>query len=87
MLNDLKPISPGSSNSRFISKPKPFEIFNEAYTEAQSVLAVEQRVGKERRCPHCGTAGAYKNGITHGLKLYRCAKGCGRTFKAVSDSP
>ena len=48
---------------------------------------MEQRVGKDRRCPHCGTEGAYKHGITRGLQRYRCAKGCGRTFNAASDSP
>ena len=63
------------------------KILNEAYSEAQSVLAVEQRVRKDLRCPHFGTEGAYKHGITRGLQRYRCAKGCGRTFNAVSDSP
>ncbi len=51
------------------------------------MLAVEQRVDKERRCPHCGSAGLCEHGGTRGLQRYRCAKGCGRTFNAVSDSP
>ena len=44
-------------------------------------------MSKDRRCPHCGTVGACKHGITLGLERYRCAEGCSRTFNAVSDSP
>lgn len=51
-----------------------------------SVAAVEQAVGAERRCPHCGTTKARRHGHVRGLQRYRC-RSCGRTFNAVSCSP
>ena len=53
---------------------------------AMSIMAIEQAVGEDRTCPHCGTAGAVANGHNKGLQRYRC-KGCKRTFNALSRTP
>lgn len=53
----------------------------------ESVLDVlEQRVGAERRCPHCETMGAVIRGRANGLRRYYC-RGCEKTFNAVTGTP
>ena len=51
-----------------------------------SIAAIELRVGADRACPHCGTAGAVSRGMARGLRRYRC-KGCGKSFNAVTGTP
>jgi len=59
----------------------------EGSSSLESVLEVlEQRVGAERRCPHCETTGAVIRGRANGLRRYHC-RGCGKTFNAVTGSP
>jgi transposase-like protein len=54
--------------------------------EAEVVAALESCVRDERRCPHCGTAGAVKRGRANGLRRYRC-KACGKSFNALTGTP
>jgi transposase-like protein len=53
----------------------------------ESVIALlEQRVGTDRRCPHCETLGAIICGRSNGLRRYLC-RGCGKTFNALTGTP
>jgi len=47
---------------------------------------LEQRVGSERRCPHCETTGAVIRGRANGLRRYHC-RGCDKTFNALTGTP
>lgn len=47
---------------------------------------LEQRVGAERRRPHCETTGAVIRGRSNGLSRYHC-RGCGKTFNALTGKP
>ncbi|MBB4268136.1 IS1595 family transposase [Roseospira visakhapatnamensis] len=47
---------------------------------------LEQRVGAERRCPHCETTGAVIRGRANGLRRYHC-RGCNKTFNALTGTP
>lgn len=49
-------------------------------------VAVEQVIGENRTCPHCGAADAWRYGSKHGKQIYRC-RDCRRTFDAMSQSP
>jgi transposase-like protein len=51
-----------------------------------SLAAIELGVGEDRRCPHCGMAGAVANGKARGLQRYLC-KACRRTFGALTGTP
>ena len=52
---------------------------------AASLAAIELGVDDERRCPHCGSAGAVSRGKARGLRRYRC-KACGKTFGALTGT-
>ena len=52
---------------------------------AASLAAIELGVDDERRCPHCGSAGAVSRGKARGLRRYRC-KTCGKTFGALTGT-
>ena len=52
---------------------------------AASLAAIELGVDDERRCPHCGGAGAVSRGKARGLRRYRC-KTCGKTFGALTGT-
>jgi transposase-like protein len=54
--------------------------------EAEVAAALDACVRDERRCPHCGTAGAVKRGRANGLRRYRC-KACGKSFNALTGTP
>ena len=41
--------------------------FQEWLSGGSAVAAIEARVGEDRRCPHCSTAGAISRGKTRGL--------------------
>ncbi len=47
---------------------------------------LEERIGTERRCPHCATEGAVIRGRSNGLKRYFC-QSCGKTFNALTNTP
>ncbi len=51
-----------------------------------SLAAIEDSVGEDRRCPHCGTPGAISRGKARGLRRYQC-KGCRKTFNAATGTP
>jgi transposase-like protein len=59
----------------------------EGPSSLESLLEMlEQRVGAERRCPHCETTGAVIRGRSNGLRRYYC-RGCGKTFNALTGTP
>lgn len=64
---------------------KVVEIFAESNPSRASHNIIEERVAEERRCPRCGTAGAYRHGMDKGLQRYRCNH-CGRTFNALTGT-
>jgi transposase-like protein len=47
---------------------------------------VEERLGEERRCPHCGNAETVSRGQVDGLRRFRC-KGCSKSFNALTGTP
>ncbi len=50
------------------------------------VCLLEERIGAERRCPHCAAEGAVIRGQANGLRRFFCA-GCGKTFNALTGTP
>ena len=48
--------------------------------------AIEDRLGGERVCPHCGCTRSVGRGRADGLQRYRC-KDCGKTFNALTGTP
>ena len=47
---------------------------------------LEERIGAERRCPHCAVTGAVIRGQSSGLRRYFC-RGCGKTFNCLTGTP
>jgi transposase-like protein len=47
---------------------------------------LEERVGVDRRCPHCAAPGAVIRGRSNGLRRYFC-RGCGKTFNCLTGTP
>ena len=47
---------------------------------------LEERVGVDRRCPHCAAPGAVIRGCSNGLRRYFC-RGCGKTFNCLTGTP
>src|ERR1019366_189247 len=47
---------------------------------------LEERIGAERRCPHCAAEGAVIRGQANGLRRYFC-RGCGKTFNCLTGTP
>jgi transposase-like protein len=47
---------------------------------------LEERVGADRRCPHCAAPGAVIRGRSNGLRRYFC-RGCGKTFNCLTGTP
>ncbi len=66
-------------------KAEASEILAGRPTGAASLAAIELGVGEDRKCPHCGTAGAVANGKARGMQRYLC-RACKRTFGAVSGT-
>jgi transposase-like protein len=50
------------------------------------VCLLEERIGAERRCPHCAAEGAVIRGQANGLRRYFC-RGCGKTFNCLTGTP
>jgi transposase-like protein len=50
------------------------------------VCLLEERIGAERRCPHCAVEGAVIRGQSNGLRRYFC-RGCGKTFNCLTGTP
>lgn len=53
---------------------------------AAALAVLEMAVGEDRRCPHCGQAGAVSRGMARGLKRYRC-NACSKSFNALTGTP
>jgi transposase-like protein len=50
------------------------------------VSLLEERIGAERRCPHCAAQGAVIRGQANGLRRYFC-RGCSKTFNCLTGTP
>jgi len=53
---------------------------------AAVIAAIEESLGGERRCPHCGCGDSAGRGKADGLRRSRC-KGCGKSFNALTGTP
>jgi transposase-like protein len=50
------------------------------------ICLLEDRIGMERRCPHCAKEGAVIRGQSNGLRRYFC-RGCSKTFNCLTGTP
>lgn len=55
-------------------------------SERQIYALIEQRLGEQPSCPHCGALKLQRWGLVDGLQRYRC-KGCAKTFNALTGTP
>ncbi|MCB1380293.1 MAG: IS1595 family transposase, partial [Alphaproteobacteria bacterium] len=54
--------------------------------QAAVVTLLEQRLGTEPACVHCGAERAGRWGLDHGLRRFRC-RTCKRSFNALTGTP
>ena len=50
------------------------------------VQVLESRIGSDRQCPHCASAGATRRGFSNGLRRYHCGN-CTKTFNCLTGTP
>lgn len=55
-------------------------------TDPLECVALIERAGMGRPCPHCGGVRKYRRGYASGLQRFRCLD-CGRTHNALTGTP